>query len=53
MTPGDITVSLSRHPNRVNCRKADYQDTAEFLVSEYEPLTNILHPAGIVGNAVD
>jgi hypothetical protein len=39
VTPGQITVSLSRHPIRVNCRKTDYQDTAELLVAKHEPLT--------------
>ena len=56
VTPGDITVSLSRHPIRVKCRKTDYQDTAELLVAKHEPLKllNIAVPVvGIVGDAAD
>ena len=60
VTPGDVTVSLSRHPIRVNCRKADYQDTAELLVAKHEPLRllNVVPLAavpivGIVGDAAD
>jgi hypothetical protein len=60
VTPGDITVSLSRHPIRVTCRKTDYQDTAEFLVAKHEPLKllNLLPlvavpVVGIVGDAAD
>ena len=55
VTPGDITVTLSRHPIRVNCRKTDYQDTAEFLVARYEPLRllNLVPVVGIVGDAAD
>jgi hypothetical protein len=50
VTPDRITVSLSRHPIRVNCRKPDYQDTAEFLVAKREPLAflDLAWPAGLV-----
>jgi hypothetical protein len=55
VTPGDITVSLSRHPIRVKCRKTDYQDTAELLVAKYEPLglSNLVSVVGVVGQAAD
>ncbi|MGZ3340044.1 MAG: hypothetical protein ACXU9B_09715 [Reyranella sp.] len=51
LTPGDITVSLSRHPIRVSCRKTDYQDTAELLVARGEALSLLdLH---LVASAID
>jgi hypothetical protein len=55
VTPGDITVSLSRHPIRVNCRKTDYQDTAELLMAKPEPLAllGIVPVVGLVAQAAD
>src|SRR5260370_40880828 len=38
LTPGQITVSRSRHAIQVTCRKAGYQDTGELLVATHEPL---------------
>ncbi len=55
VTPGQITVSLSRHPIRVNCRKTDYQDTAELLLAKYEPLAllDVVPVVGLVGQAAN
>jgi hypothetical protein len=48
VTPGQITVSLSRHAIKVTCRKSGYQDTGEFLVATREPLA-LLDAIPVVG----
>src|SRR5260370_17749365 len=36
VTPGQITVSRSRHAIKVNCRKTAYKDTGNFLWHTHE-----------------
>jgi hypothetical protein len=54
VTPGQITVSRSRHTINVSCRKTDYQDTGYLLMADRESTSyaNVAIPFG-VGSIVD
>ena len=54
VTPGQITVSRSRHAINVSCRKVDYQDTGHLLLADREPASyaSVAVPLGI-GSIVD
>jgi hypothetical protein len=52
VTPGQITVSRSRHAIKVNCRKADYQDTAQFLMATRDP-ASLVDIINLPANTVD
>jgi len=55
VTPGQITVSRSRHAIKVNCRRPDFQDTGEFLMATHEPLAllDLVPVVGLPAQAVD
>lgn len=49
LTPGQITVTRSRHAINVSCRMTDYQDTGYLLMAQGESASrpNVLVPYGV------